>query len=261
MTDGLSASSISAGLGTELIGRKVIYRSRVASTMDEARREARQGAAAGTVIVADEQTAGRGRIKRLWLTPGGNIALSVILYPEITSLPYLIMMASLAVSYSIEAVTGLAAQIKWPNDVLINGKKVCGILVESDVRRGGVAYAIIGIGVNVALLPSDYPEIETTATSLAAETGGEVSRLAVIRRLLVEMDRLYQSLPGGGAVYEQWRQRLVTLGRRVRVVSGSEVLEGIAESVAAEGSLLLRRADGSTTMIVAGDVTLRETKG
>lgn len=254
----LSATAITSNLATRFIGRRVLYYPQVTSTMDVARQEAQQGAAEGTVIIAEEQTAGKGRMRRLWITPGGNIALSIILYPEVPHLPYLIMLASLAVVYSIEKVTGLALQIKWPNDVLINGKKVCGILIESDVRKNRVAYAVIGIGINVNLKLADYPEITSIATSLADESGKSVSRVDLIRHLLVETERLYLTLPIGETVYREWREKLVTLGRRVKVSSGEAIFEGIAESVAADGSLLLRHANGSTTKVIAGDVSLRD---
>jgi len=226
--------------------------------MEVAKQEAQQGAAEGTVIIADEQTAGKGRIKRVWLSPKGNIALSVILYPSIVYLPSLIMLASLAVVHSIEAVTGLKSQLKWPNDVLINGKKVCGVLIESNVRGDTVDYAIIGIGVNVNLRLYDFPEIQPTATSLSEELRRDVSPLNVIQCLLIEIERLYLVLAAGGSIYEEWQDSLVTLGRRVHVKSGEMVYEGVAESVSRDGSLLLRHSDGSLSKIVAGDVTLRD---
>ena len=254
----LSPASITNNLETHFVGKRVIYYPSLASTMEVAKREAQQGAAEGTVIVADEQTAGKGRIKRAWLSPKGNIALSIIFYPHIASLPYLIMLASLAVVHTIEAVTGLKSQLKWPNDVLIKGRKVCGILIESKVRGDIVDYAIIGIGVNVNLRLYDFPEILPTATSLSDELGRDVSCLSLIRRLLVEIESLYSTLSSGDSIYEEWRDSLVTLGRRVRVKSGENAYDGIAESVAKDGSLLLRCSDGTLTKIVAGDVTLRD---
>lgn len=259
MENSLSPAAITDKLETRLIGRKVIYYPRLPSTMDVAKRAALQGAAEGTVVVADEQTAGKGRIKRVWFSPSGSISLSVILNPAVSYLPYLTMLASLAVVHSIEAVTGLKPQIKWPNDILIGGKKVCGILAESDLRDNTVAYAILGIGINVNLGISDFPEIPATATSLADALGKPVSRLDVIRCLLVEIDKLYLALPASiGTLYEEWRDRLMTLGRRVQVQSGENRLEGIAESAYRDGSLLLRHPDGSSTRIVAGDITLRD---
>ena len=256
--DNLSSDLITKDLKTRFIGQSIIYYPSLTSTMDVARQEAQQVAPEGTVVIADEQTAGRGRLKRAWLTPRGNIALSVILYPKIDYLNSLTMLASLAVQYSIESVTGLKSQLKWPNDVLIGGKKVCGILIESKVQADTVEYAIIGIGINVNLKITDFPEILPIATSLSHELGKEVSRLSLIRHLLVEMERLYLIITAGGSIYEEWRDNLVTLGKKVRVKSGETIDEGTAESVAPDGSLLLRRPDGSLARILAGDVTLRD---
>ncbi len=258
MNNSLSAAAITGDLGTRFVGQNVIYYTSLTSTMEVARQEARQRAAEGTVIVADEQTAGKGRLKRTWLSPGGNIALSIILYPSLAYLPSLIMLASLAVVHSIETVTGLKPQIKWPNDVLINGRKVCGILIESDVQGSTVNYTIMGIGVNVDLQLADFPEILPIATSLGGELGRDVSRLSVIRCLLIEIEKLYLTLAAGGSVYEEWRDSLVTLGKRVRATTGETIYEGVAESVDRDGSLLLRGLDGNLTRIVAGDVTLRD---
>lgn len=249
-------SAVSTGLGTRFIGRKIIYNHRLPSTMAVARREVRRGAAEGTVIIADEQTAGRGRIERRWLSPRGSISLSVILYPDIAHLPSLIMVASLAVVHCIRAVTGLQPQLKWPNDVLINGKKVCGILIESGVRGGAVEYAVIGIGINVNLRAAELSGF--SATSLSDELGRNVSRLGLVRRLLVEIERLYLSLPGGDDVYREWRDSLLTLGRRVQARLGETEYQGTAESVDQDGSLLLRSPDGSRHRIPAGDVTLHD---
>jgi BirA family biotin operon repressor/biotin-[acetyl-CoA-carboxylase] ligase len=256
--DSLSPAAITDSLGTRFIGQRIIYYPKLASTNDVAKQEAQKGAIEGTAVIAEEQTAGRGRIKRLWLSPKGSIALSIILYPPLSYLPSLIMVASLAVVHSIARVTGLKSQIKWPNDVLINDQKVCGILIESEVRGRQVGFAIIGIGVNVNLNPSDFPEISPTATSLSHELGRNISRLDILRCLLTETERLYLALAGGDSVYQEWRDNLVTLGKKVRVRSGETTYNGVAESVATDGSLLLRQPDGSLTKIVAGDVTLRD---
>ena len=255
--DSLSSALITHNLETRFIGQRILYYPKLASTMDIARQEALRGAAEGTVVVADEQTGGRGRVKRVWLSPKGSISLSIILYPGVINLPYLIMLASLAVAGTIEAVTGLKPSIKWPNDVLVSGKKVCGILIENEVRGREVLYSIIGIGINVNLRLADFAGIPPTATTLADELGGSVSRLDLIRRLLVEAEGLYLSLPDAESIYQAWRNRLETLDRKVQVVSGKTVLEGVAESVARDGSLLLRHSNGSSTRIVAGDISLR----
>jgi BirA family biotin operon repressor/biotin-[acetyl-CoA-carboxylase] ligase len=256
--DSLSSASITGGLKTRFIGKRTLYYPSLTSTMEIAREEARHGAAEGTIIIADEQTAGRGRLNRVWLSPRGNIALSLVLRPDMAHLHSLVMLASLAVVHSIEAITGLKARIKWPNDVLIGTRKVCGILIESQLQENRVAYVTIGIGINVNLHPDDFPDILPTATSLSRELGREIPRLDLVQQLLLEIEKLYLDLSAGKSLYEEWRDNLVTLGKRVHVKSGDTVQEGIAESVARDGSLLLRCTDGSLARILAADVTLRD---
>jgi BirA family biotin operon repressor/biotin-[acetyl-CoA-carboxylase] ligase len=246
--------AIQKGLQTSVVGRKVIYLPSVPSTMDFAQQEAQKGAPEGTVIIAGEQTKGRGRLKRKWLTPRGNIALSIILYPTVTSLPYLIMIASLAVLQSIEKITGIKGQIKWPNDILIDGKKVCGILIENEMRGNKVEYSIVGIGINVGLNAQKYTDIANIATSLDKD----IDPIKLIRALLVEFDTLYRQLSDGKAIYKEWRNRLITIGKHVKAQSGNQVIEGIAEAVDEGGALMIRQADGMLARVVAGDVTLRE---
>jgi BirA family transcriptional regulator, biotin operon repressor / biotin---[acetyl-CoA-carboxylase] ligase len=256
----LSAGAVSSDLHTEIIGRHVEYFPVLSSTMDAARELVRKGVSEGTAVIAEEQTAGRGRLARTWLTPQGNIALSVVLFPRLAQLPEMIMLAALGVVQSIENVTGLKPGIKWPNDILLNGKKVCGILLETDARltQGEqVAYVIIGIGINVYLQPDDFTEIASTATSLSVAAGKDVSRLAVVRALLQAMDSLYIGLNSGQSLYEKWRTRLVNLGQAVSVTSVDSVYEGIAESVERDGSLFVRCCDGELKRVVAGDVTLK----
>jgi BirA family biotin operon repressor/biotin-[acetyl-CoA-carboxylase] ligase len=255
----LSSSAVIRGLDTRVIGSRVLYCPRLTSTMDEARDAARAGAPEGTVVLAGEQTAGRGRLKRTWLAPQGNIALSVVLYPRAPELPSLIMLASLAVVHSIATETGITPHIKWPNDILVGGRKVCGILIETDARtlaRNHVAYAIVGIGINVNLDAARFPEIEPTATSLSLALGRTVSSLQMVRALLAELDRLYMEMKSGATLYGEWRDRLVTLGERVRVRSVDANYDGIAESAEADGSLLVRTDGGELKRVVAGDVTL-----
>ena len=252
--DAVSAESITRDLNTRIIGRSVFWFETVTSTNDVAKKMAQQNAASGTVIIAGEQTAGKGRLGRTWSSPRGTLALSVILRPDISMLHKLIMVASLAISHSIKKVTGLDAQIKWPNDVLINGKKISGILIENGWRGNVLDYAVIGIGVNVNFRPDDYSDIKETATSLSNESGNDISILTIARQLLVELDRLYLS---GDSVFEEWRRNLITLGKEVRVTSGGMVNAGIAETVDRDGRLILRQANGSLLKISAGDVTLK----
>jgi len=225
--------------------------------MDAARQAARNGSPGGTVVIAGEQTAGKGRLKRAWLSPPGNIALSMVLYPDIAGLPYLVMIASLAAGYSIEKATGVKTQIKWPNDILIDGKKVGGILIENEMKNNKVAFSIVGVGINVGLDVTAHTEISATAASLRAGLDDSL-RIKIIRSLLIEFEGLYIKLPDGRDIFKAWRDRLVTLGQKVRVTSTTGVIEGTADSVEETGALFIRRADGKLTKVVAGDVTLSE---
>ncbi len=257
MADGLAPLEIMKGLDTARIGRKILYYTSLVSTMDTAREKARDGAEEGTVIIAGEQTGGRGRLQRAWISPQGNIALSIILRPTLASLPYIVMLAALAASSSIASVSGQKTRIKWPNDVLIDGKKVCGMLVENEMKGKKVDFCILGIGINTGLDVHRYTEIAHTAASLKAPAG-DALRLNLIRQLLAEIDRLYLILPDGGYIYKSWRDNLVTLGKQVKATWGKQVVEGVAEDVDAGGALMIRKADGKLTKVVAGDVTLKE---
>jgi len=229
--------------------------------MDIARREALAGAPEGTAVFTERQTAGRGRLKRRWLTPAGNIAVSIVLYPSRQHLNSLIMLASLAVKNAISPLAGPGCRIKWPNDIHIGGKKVCGILIETKAHPDRLDYAILGIGINVNMHAADHPEIASIATSLADETGRSLSRGALLRRLFAELESLYARLKAGEPLYPEWCACLSTTGRQVTVQSGDDVITGVAESANEDGSLNLRRPDGSLLRVTIGDVSLREQRG
>jgi BirA family transcriptional regulator, biotin operon repressor / biotin---[acetyl-CoA-carboxylase] ligase len=244
-------------LNTRFIGQNILHFPSLDSTMEAAKREALWGAKAGTVIIADEQTAGRGRLKRVWLSPKGGLSFSIILRPNMEYLPHMVMIASLAVVSGIRSVTGLEAQIKWPNDVLIKEKKVCGILIENDIRKNALRHTVIGIGINVNLPMKNYPLIAPLATSLSDQLGKEVSSLKLIREILKEMDNLYHFLPDTETIFARWKSRLVTLGQKVQINGGDTIYSGLAESVTKDGNLMLRQKDGSLIKIIVGDVNLK----
>lgn len=257
MESDLSQDAILQRLTTQFVGRNLLYYPITSSTMDVARKAAREGASEGTTVVAEEQTEGRARLGRSWINPRGVIAISIILRPEMSQLLRLTMIASLATSRAIERATGLKSTIKWPNDVLINSKKVSGILTESALRGQSVDWAVIGIGINVNFDPKAFPEIAGIATSLSNELGKEVSQLDVLLSLLGEIELFYLALRRGEPIHEEWQNRLETLGKVVQVKSGNDVEVGYAESVDSDGSLLLRRPDGSLARFITGEVTLR----
>jgi BirA family biotin operon repressor/biotin-[acetyl-CoA-carboxylase] ligase len=256
MGSDLSRDAILQRLTTQFIGRNLLYYPIIPSTMDAARKAASGGAGEGTAVVAEEQTAGRGRLGRSWINPPGVIAISIILRPELSQLLHLTMVASLATSRCIERVTGLNTAIKWPNDILINSRKVSGILTENTLREESIDWAIIGIGINVNFNPKAFPEIADTATSLSHELGNKVSQLEIVLHLLREIELLYLASRRGDPIHVEWQNRLETLGKVVQLKSGEQLEEGYAESVDSDGSLLLRRSDGSLARFIAGEVTL-----
>ncbi len=243
-------------LRTKIIGRRIIHYISVASTTEIAKKLALERAEEGTVVIADEQTLGRGRLGRIWLSPKGSLALSIILHPSLEQLPQLIMMTSLAVVRVISHLTGLKAVIKWPNDVLINSKKVCGVLIENEVEDDRVEFAVVGIGINVNVDLSPFPDISAFATSLSQELGREIFLPDFVVALLSEVEKLYVQAQAGVSPYTEWKDYLETLGKRIRVKIGEMIEEGRAESVAEDGSLFLRRDDGSLTKVTAGEVTI-----
>jgi BirA family biotin operon repressor/biotin-[acetyl-CoA-carboxylase] ligase len=257
MESDLSRDAILQGLTTRFVGRNLLYYSTVPSTMDVAKKVATKGAVEGTIVVAEEQTKGKARLGRSWISPPGVIAVSFILHPEMSHMLRLAIVSSLATSRGIEKATGLKTTIKWPNDVLINGKKVSGILTESALRGQSVDWAVIGIGINANFDPKAFPEIADTATSLSAELGRDVSQLNVLLELLNEMEQLYLALRSDEPLHVEWQERLETLGKMVQVTSGKHIEVGYAESVDSDGSLMLRRSDGTLARIIVGEVTLR----
>lgn len=254
----LTSNAISRGLYTRNIGRRILVFSNVSSTMDMARQEVLKNTPEGTAIVAEKQTEGRGRLKRVWRTPEGNIAVSIVLYPPREYMYSLIMLASLAVLNSIQKTTKLTCYLKWPNDVLIKNKKVCGILIETKASINKLDYAILGIGINVNMKLAEYPDLQPVATSLADELGKPVSRVRLLRQLFTELEKLYFDMHSGISLFPEWRKNLTTIGQSVRVQSSDNILEGIADTVLEDGSLMLKCDDGSLRKITIGDVSLRE---
>ena len=254
----LNLSLVHGGLTTEFIGRRIVYLSSTGSTMDVARREAEEGAEEGTVVVAEEQTAGRGRFGRTWVSPTGkNIYTTLILRPDARGLRLLSVIAPLAVCQAAEHLATISAQIKWPNDVIVNGRKLSGILIENEFSGSMARYALVGIGVNVNFDVEESAEIAMLATSLKREAGREISREGLLAALLNHFEELYRGASRASDVLSAWKSRLETLGRTVTVTFRGQSHVGVAEDVDERGNLLLRQPDGSLMTIEAGEVTLR----
>ena len=255
-TYNLVPRTLKKGLYTQIVGSRILHFKELDSTMDRAAEEAEGGTPDGTVILCDAQTRGRGRFNRVWVSPAGNLILSVVLRPTLEALPFVSVLAALAVARTIETETTLDPVIKWPNDVLVRGRKICGLLVENSLQGRNVRHSIIGIGLNVELDPGDTAEIAQTATSLRLETGRTTDISALLLRLLHELDELYVALRNGQSPVPKWSSYLESIGKRVQVQWGEDVVAGTAEGVDDMGHLLLRRDNGALLTLNAGEVTL-----
>jgi BirA family transcriptional regulator, biotin operon repressor / biotin---[acetyl-CoA-carboxylase] ligase len=241
-----------------VIGRAIQHYSTVQSTNDVIRSLAERGEPEGLVISADEQLAGRGRLGRQWIVPRGtSLQMSILLRPalEIRFAHRVTQMAALAVAQTLEKEFSLLPTLKWPNDVLLQGLKVSGILTETSLSGEIPDYIILGIGVNVNYTMHMYPELAPTATTVQDVLGREVDRVALERALLAELERQYARVRSGTVLLDEYRARLGMLGQRIQAVTSNGVIEGTAKDIAEDGALVVATRD-STVRLYAGDVTL-----
>jgi BirA family biotin operon repressor/biotin-[acetyl-CoA-carboxylase] ligase len=254
---------ITHGLATHRLGRSVIFLPVAGSTNDVIRDLAKQGAPEGFLAVADSQLAGRGRRGHMWESPaGGGLWVSVLLRPALApaQAPLLALLAAVAVAVAIRKQTGLEALVKWPNDVLISGRKVCGVLVEMAAESESIHYIVIGMGINVNLTREQLPEaLRSSATSLREECRGRVSRVALLRTILREMELRYDALVTSGpeSLVEENRSLSAVLGKEICVVSVSGVQRGLAIGIENDGALRVRLACGDEKLFYAGEVSVR----
>jgi BirA family biotin operon repressor/biotin-[acetyl-CoA-carboxylase] ligase len=244
------------------IGRDIRVFRETASTSDVAEKLARDGVAEGMVVMAESQTAGRGRLGRRWVSPAGQgLWFSVLLRPpwrphETTRLT---IAAAVSVARAVQSLTGLVPEVKWPNDLLLSGRKFGGILTEMSGEQDRVWHVVLGVGVDVNLTAGDLPpELRKTATSLRLALGRPVQRAELAVAVLRELDADYRRLLAGrfDAIAEEWAQLCTTIGRQVQVTVGERRLRGRAESLDAEGVLLLRTEHGRLERVTGGDVLL-----
>ncbi len=255
--DLLLAAEITTDLPRQWLRGPVLHFVSLPSTNDLAKDLARQGYPEGSVLVAETQSAGRGRLGRVWESPPGTgIYLSLILRPPLppTELPKLTLTAAVAVVEAIKEATNLEMGIKWPNDILFAGKKLGGILTEMETESDQMSHVILGVGLNIntAVFPD---HLQTVATSLRS-TGRRYARLAIIRAFLRTMDAFYgrflrQEFP---AILDEWRQAAVTLGKPVTVKLGAEEISGLAVDVAPDGALLVEKPGGEVEKIISGEI-------
>ncbi|NPV04351.1 MAG: biotin--[acetyl-CoA-carboxylase] ligase [Syntrophaceae bacterium] len=266
--DRLVPSEIEASLRTARLGRRIVCEREVDSTNRLARDLAIAGAAEGTVVIAESQTAGRGRMGRSWFSPAGEgIYLSLLLRPRFqpAEAPKTTLLAGVALAEALIPIVPGRVSIKWPNDVLAGGKKVAGILVEAAAEIDAIDYLIIGVGINVNTPRRRFPpELRERATSLAAEAVRPVSRAEVLADFLGRFESHYDraAREGFGPVIRRWRELSDMAGRRVRVRSFDRCLEGIISGIGDDGALVLTGADGTVEHVIAGDVEyIQEAKG
>ena len=250
----------------EWAGKEIYYLEETGSTNTDAKRLAEEGAVHGTVIVADKQNAGRGRRGRIWQSPAGkDIYFTLILKPDFLpdKASGLTLVMALAVTQAIEKYTGIKAEIKWPNDVVVNGKKVCGILTEMKVEKDRIGHVVIGVGINVNKTdsPEEIPEdIKGVATSLFLESGRTIERARLLQEVLLAFEGCYEKFERDlslQSLLEEYNSHLVNLNRQVRVLDPKGEWEGIARGINAYGELLVETLDGQLAEVYAGEVSVR----
>ncbi len=258
----LNVDEVQQTLCTKRFGREILFFHEITSTNDRAKDLARYGASEGTVLITEVQTAGRGRSGKEWISPSGGLWFSVIVRPKAaaTETAGLLFVPSVAVVEVLNETYKLQAETKWPNDVLVHGKKICGVLVETNITGIKVKFALLGIGLNANLDPEkSLPEkLRSVSTSLQNELNCGVQLEDLLRRLLEKMEITYDGFlaRGSNSIVEQWKKYTSFLGKDAQVLDGNTVMSGVAENVDKDGALILRLADG-TTQRVYGDATFR----
>lgn len=260
----LNQEFLKQSLAGKLIGHPLYYYEEIGSTNDEAFRLARQGVPEGTVLVAESQSAGKGRMQRVWHSPAGaNIYTSIILRPtfEPSRATQISIAAGVAVAETLGGYCPGNVSLKWPNDVLVAGRKICGILAQMKLSGNTIDFVVVGIGINVNMKREDFPpDIKDIATSLAVETGGETSRMELIIELYENTAKWYRELKRNGfeGIRETWLNWSSMTGRQVSVLCHGETLTGRAVGLDDDGALMLRTEGNETVKVSAGDATIQK---
>jgi len=260
----ITPEKIKKKLKTGFIGQQLHY-FEVTSTNDIAKELASLNAKEGTIVIAEVQTCGRGRLGRDWLSPKGGIWLSIILRPEVKARDVfkITFLTAVAVAKTIRKLFKLNVEIEWPNDVLIDGKKVCGILTETNIRGEAVDSVIVGIGINANIDINFFPEhLKKTVTTLAAEVKKEVDKEKFLHTLLKELKAYYKMFKENNfaPILEEWKRLNRLFGANVEVISFNEKIMGQAVNVDQNGALVIKLADGTIRRVISGDVTLLQEK-
>ena len=260
--DTIAEEEVASRLPPERMGRQIRYFSRIDSTNQYAKRIAEEGAPDGTLIIADEQTAGKGRSGRTWVTPPAEaIAFTLLLRPKLSPdrISMVTLVMGLAVTNAVNSLYDVSAGIKWPNDVVIKGRKLCGILTEMSAEVRQVNYIVIGVGIN-ANLTSFPEEIREIATSLRLELGCDINRAELIARVMTEFERLYAEFEAQGdlsAVMQEYNELCLNAGSKVRVLDPNGEYTGTSRGINSMGELLVETEDGQIQEVYAGEVSVR----
>jgi BirA family biotin operon repressor/biotin-[acetyl-CoA-carboxylase] ligase len=254
--DRLFDFEVKHGLNTKFIGKSVHYFDYLSSTNDLAMQLGMQGAPGGTLVVAESQTKGRGRLGRSWFSPKyKGLYFSLLLKPSITpeSSPVLTILVSVSMAEAIKEVTGLDIQIKWPNDLFLGNKKLAGILTEMNAEADKINFMVMGVGLNVN---NDKRSLVSGATSLKEHLHENLNRPALLQGILrrIEKNYLLWEQKGAHAVIDKWRQLSLTLGKRVKVYCQHKHIEGMATDIDKDGGLIIRKDSGILAKVMAGDV-------
>lgn len=264
--DVLNKNEIESRMNTKWAGRELYYYESTGSTNLDAKRLLEEGAPEGVLVVGGEQKQGRGRRGRSWQSPPGtNIYMTLGLRPEFQPdlAPMVTLLDAMAVAEAVEETCGLKTQIKWPNDVVIGGKKICGILTEMSAETGYIHYVVIGTGINVNI--REFPEdIRETATSLCIEKGETVLRAPIIAKTMEHFEDYYEKFAQTmdlSLLMEKYNARLVNRDASVKVLDPQNEFEGTARGIDEKGRLLVEKKDGSMETVYAGEVSVRGVYG
>lgn len=245
---------------TATLGRKIHWYPSMESTNGMAMKLALQDVAHGSIVTALEQTGGRGRRGRTWFSPQGGLWLSIILQQPfpLRIAPELTLLTSVAVKRALALEVGVQAKIKWPNDILLEGKKICGILAEIRADGEQVEHAVVGIGINTNIQAADFPrDITERASSVQALSGRRVSHIRLLTRLLTEFESLFHELTlghGFANISDEWRESSHTLGKEIQVQTPTGLVVGFAERIDDHGVLYVRQANGEVMEIQSGEI-------
>ena len=260
--DLLLPQEIQRGLSTKYIGKEIYYFPELKSTNIIAKEKAlhrAEGINEGTLIIAERQSAGKGRLGREWFSPAGGTWLSIILYPQLSPsyISRITLMTAVALVKAIKICTQIKSQIKWPNDILVNEKKVCGILTEMSAELDIINWVVVGIGVNVNIKQQEFPkDIRERTTSLKEVLGKKVLRIKLAQVFLQEFEKYYEMLKRRefSFILKEWKLYSYTLGKKIRVNMGERIITGETMDINESGALILKKEDGELIEIISGTI-------